>query len=387
MSGLIYADQAATSFPKPPEVIRAVEQAMKSASASPGRSAHQMSVQAARTVFAAREAMADILGAEDSGQIAFFLNVTQALNVALYGLLRPGDHVLTTPLEHNSVLRPLSWLQSEARVEVEVIPADAFGCYDPVMFSRLRRSNTRLVVVNHASNVTGLISPLEEIKAEAADLPVIVDVAQSAGVLDLTSITGSADGVAFTGHKGLLGPTGTGGLWIKPDLKIKPLFRGGTGSLSEKEEQPDFMPDALEAGTHNTHGLAGLTAGVEFIQKIGVASIRAHEMELTRVFLDGLRQMAGVQVYGPLEASLRVAVVSINVAGWSPSDLAHALERQYGILTRPGLHCAPRYHRTLGTFPSGTVRFSFGWFNTRAEVDLIIRAIDELASRSYQCHD
>ncbi|MFH1135267.1 MAG: aminotransferase class V-fold PLP-dependent enzyme [Pseudomonadota bacterium] len=380
MNDLIYCDQAATSFPKPPEVIEAVAAALGRISASPGRSAHRLSLAAARVVFEAREAVAELLGVEDSSRIIFTLNVTHALNLALGGLLRPGDHVLTTSLEHNSVMRPLTWLGRTRGVEVEAMPLNAEGVIEPGEFSKKIKPQTRLAVVNHASNVTGAICPLKEIKAVLGNIPLLVDAAQSAGAIPLSRDQGP-DMIAFTGHKGLLGPTGTGGLWVSPGLDPAPLVRGGTGSGSELEEQPGFMPDKLEAGTPNTHGLAGLAAGIRFVLDIGPEKIRDHEMNLTRRFLYGLSGIPGAVVYGPSDPARRVAVISLNLRGWSPSDLAHALDREFGIMTRAGLHCAPRAHRALGTFTRGAVRFSFGWSNSEAEVDRVLAALDRLSRR------
>jgi len=381
----IYCDQAATSFPKPPVVIEAIRQSLTEASASPGRSGHRLSLLASRAVFDAREATAELLGVDDSSRIAFSLNVTQALNTALYGCLESGDHVLTTSLEHNSVMRPLNWLSRTRKIDIEVVPLEPDGRIDPEGFQARLRKNTRLVVVNHASNVTGAICPVQEIKQAIGLTPLLVDVAQSAGALPLDPLTGTtgpgADMIAFTGHKGLLGPTGTGGLWVRPGLTMSPLFRGGTGSRSEMEEHPDFMPDALEAGTPNTHGLSGLAAGIRFILGIGLERIRAHESALTRQFVDGLRQIQGLTIYGPDRIEHRVAVISINLAGWSPSDLALTLDREFGIMTRSGLHCAPRVHRAIGTFPQGTVRFSFGWFNTPSEVETVLAALNNISRR------
>lgn len=374
----IYCDQAATSFPKPETVKQAVLNTMESSSASPGRSAHQMALAAARTVFEARETAADFFGAPDSSRIAFTLNVTQALNIALNGLLQPGDHVLTTSMEHNSVMRPLSALV-EKGVQLEIVPLDKQGLIDPAEFTSRIRSNTKMAVVNHASNVTGAICPIARIKKAVGDIIVLVDAAQSAGAIPVKIEETGADIIAFTGHKGLLGPTGTGGLWIRTGLDLAPLVRGGTGSRSELEHHPDFMPDLLEAGTPNTHGLAGLAAGLEFIMETGLNRIRMHEEKLTGFFLSGLETIRGMEIHGPKNPDQRTAVVSVNLANWSPSDLARELDRRYGIMTRPGLHCAPRAHKTIGTFPRGTVRFSFGWFNTEEEIGLIIKALEELS--------
>ena len=378
----IYCDQAATSFPKPPEVIEAVKKAMESVSASPGRSGHAFALAASRTVFEAREAVADFLGADDSSRIIFTLNVTQAINTALNGFLGPGDHVLTSALEHNSVMRPLTFLAASRDVKVEIAPASPDGRMDPDDFRKRITPRTRLVVVNHASNVIGHIAPIREIKAVLDGIPLLLDTAQSAGALNLAPCAELADMVAFTGHKGLMGPTGTGGLWVRPGLSINPLMRGGTGSRSEREEHPDFMPDALEAGTPNTHGLAGLAAALNFVMAVGPENIAGHERALVKKFMAGLSGIKGATVYGPGDPENKTAVVSINLKGWSPSDLAGTLDRDYGIMTRPGLHCAPRAHQTIGSFPRGTVRFSFGWFNNLEEVDRVLAALHALSGQN-----
>lgn len=375
---MIYCDQAATSYPKPPAVIEAVTRMLTETSASPGRSGHQFALTASRTVFDARENVAELLGEDDSARIVFALNVTMALNMALSGYLKPGDHVLTSSMEHNSVMRPLNDLARTRGIEVETIQADPAGTVDPGDFIKRIKKETRLAVVNHVSNVTGAIAPLSDIKEGLGEVPLLVDVAQSAGVMPLSPCADLADMMAFTGHKSLLGPTGTGGLWMKTGFDLKPLVTGGTGSRSEHEIHPDFMPDALEAGTPNTHGLAGLAAGIGFILDTGLEKIRQHEIRLTGIFLDALSQMKGITVYGPPDPASRTAVVSINLEQWSPSDLALTLDREYGIMTRPGLHCAPSAHRTIGTFPQGTVRFSFGWYNTEEEIRQVIRALDHL---------
>jgi cysteine desulfurase/selenocysteine lyase len=374
----IYLDQAATSFPKPLEVAEAVAEALTAYSASPGRSAHQYSLAASRSIFDAREATAELLGVPDSSRIVFCLNVTWALNTAL-GKLKPGGHVLTSCLEHNSVMRPLNHLARERRIEVEAVPLSPKGYIDPNEFSKRRRPDTQMAVVTHASNVTGLILPIREIRKALDGAPLLVDAAQTAGVVSLDPATDLADMIAFTGHKGLLGPTGTGGLWIRDGLDVPPLARGGTGSRSEREEQPEFMPDALEAGTPNTHGLAGLAAGIRYVLQTGPDKILDHERALTGAFLDGLNQIRGVTIYGPTGTQSRLGVVSLNLDGWSPSDLALALDRNHGIMTRSGLHCAPRAHQTLGTLPQGTVRFSFGHFNTREHIDKALEALDALS--------
>ncbi len=378
---LIYCDQAATSFPKPPRMAEAINRALTEQSASPGRSAHRMSLAAARVVFEARETLAELFGASDSSRIAFTGNVTQALNMALMGYLRPGDHVLTTCLEHNSVVRPLAWLAKERGINYEIIPSTKEGIISPADFAAKITGRTRMAVVNHASNVTGVILPIKEIKTVLGSIPLLLDAAQTAGALPIDVGEEYADMVAFTGHKSLLGPTGTGGIWIRPGLEIASFFRGGTGSQSEKEDHPEFMPDRLEAGTQNVHGLAGLSASVRFIIETGIGNIRDRELELTSRFLSGLSRIKGVTIYGPPDADSRVALVSMNMAGWSPSDLARVLDVEFGIMTRAGLHCSPWTHRAIGTYPSGAVRFSFGMFNTIDEIDRVLSVLEGLSRR------
>ena len=379
---MIYLDNAATSFPKPPEVIAAVMAAL-AAPASPGRSGHAASLAASRIIHQARKNLAALFGLADNRRLVFTANISWALNLALGGLgLAAGDHVLSSPLEHNSAARPLTRLAAETGVIWERTPADGQGLVNPDDFKKMLRPSTKLVVLNHASNVHGALAPARAIKEAIGQVPLLLDTAQTAGALDLSEAGQWADLLAFTGHKSLLGPTGTGGLWVRPGLNLRPLAVGGTGSASESLVPPDFLPDALEPGTANTHGLAGLAAGTEVVLREGAARIRAHEMALTRQFLDGLSQIKGLTLWGPPGAGDdRVAVVAVTLAGWSSSDLSAALESQAGILTRAGLQCAPLAHQALGSFQGGGVtRFSFGYFNTAEETDLALAALDRLAA-------
>ncbi|MDR0882213.1 MAG: aminotransferase class V-fold PLP-dependent enzyme [Candidatus Adiutrix sp.] len=379
---LIYLDNAATSFPKPPEVVEAIRAALL-APASPGRSGHAASLAAARAIHQARKNVARLFGVEDNSRLVFTANITWALNLALEGLgLKAGDHILSSSLEHNSVARPLARLAAERGVIWERVPLDGEGLSDPAEFRKLRRSTTKLVVLNQASNVTGALAPAREIKEAVGEVPLLLDTAQTAGAMDLSDLGQWADLVAFTGHKGLLGPTGTGGLWLKPGLRTRPLATGGTGSASESLIQPDFLPDALEPGTANTHGLAGLAAGAGFILETGADQIRQHELGLATAFLDGLSQIPGLTVWGPQNPARRVATISVSLAGWSCSDLSSALEQEAAILTRAGLHCAPLVHQTLGTLAAGGLtRFSFGFFNTLEEIKTALTTLDKLARR------
>ncbi|MBI2186734.1 MAG: aminotransferase class V-fold PLP-dependent enzyme [Acidobacteria bacterium] len=378
---MIYFDNAATSWPKPPSVAAAIREQMAGAGGNPGRSGHRLSIAAARVVEETREAVARLFHIDNPSRVAFTTNATHALNVALYGLIRPGDRVVTTSVEHNSVMRPLRHLETTG-VCVEVVPCDANGSIDVGRLEDRLASGARLLVATHASNVAGTILPIGEMAAVARrhGARIVVDAAQTAGTMPIHVAALGIDVLAFTGHKGLFGPTGTGGLYVREGLELPPLVRGGTGSDSAHEVQPDFMPDALESGTLNVAGIAGLGAGVRFLIDVGVEAVQAHERALTTRCVEGLRAMEGIAVYGPADPVARCGIVSFSVAGASPSEVGLLLDESFGILARTGLHCAPAAHRTLGTFPTGTVRFGFGWFNTAAEVDAAIDAVRQIAS-------
>jgi len=376
----IYADNAATSFPKPREVLDAVSSVLDRVSLSPGRSAHQYSLECSRIIFDTREALAEFFNCPDSSRIAFTCNVTEALNVGVFGLfgikLHPGDHVITTALEHNSVMRPLRYLEKTAAISISILPVSGDGEVMVSELPRLMRDNTRLIVANHVSNVTGAVADIEAMGRQKGDALFMVDAAQSAGVFPIDVMEMNIDMLAFTGHKSLLGPTGTGGFYLRPGLSLRPLKMGGTGSNSETEIQPDFMPDLYEAGTPNTIGIAGLGAGVNFVSSTGLAAIREHEQRLCRLFLDGVGRMKEVTVYGPAADKDRAAVISLRVRGKSESGVAQSLDRDFNIMVRAGLHCAPGAHRAMKTFADGTVRFSFGFFNTEADVAACLKALE-----------
>ncbi len=382
---MIYLDNAATSWPKPPGVAEAVLHYMQDVGASPGRSGHRLAVEAGRIVYDTREALAQLFNVADPLHIVFAANATEAINLALAGYLRPGDHVITTSMEHNAVMRPLRYLQSTG-VELTVVPCSAQGVLDPADMEKAIRANTVLLVVNHASNVVGTLLPVAEVGALARNygLLLLVDAAQTAGAYPVDMHEMKIDLLAFTGHKGLLGAQGTGGLCIgdRVDLsRLPPLKRGGTGSRSESEEQPDFLPDRYESGTANGMGLAGLGAGARFVLETGIERIRAHEQRLTTQLLAGLRSIPGVRIYGTEDAQRQTATVSFNVEGQEPSDVALRLDEEHQIMCRPGLHCAPSAHRTIGTYPRGTVRFGLSYLNTTEEVDLAVEAVSEIATK------
>ncbi len=384
---LVYFDHAATSWPKPPAMMEAMARFNDAVGANPGRSGHRLSIEAARVVYEARELAAEVLGGTDPLSIAFTKNATEALNCVLLGLLKAGDHVVVSAMEHNSVMRPLRFLERRG-IELSVAPCSPAGELDPADAAAALKSNTAAIVVAHASNVTGTLLPVEALAAIAQDrgIPLIVDASQTMGSVPLDVVRSGIDIVCFTGHKSLLGPQGTGGFYVREDLapRIQPLMRGGTGSASEYEEQPDFLPDRFESGTPNALGLAGLAEGIRCVLDTGVERIGENEMALTRLFLKGAAAIPGLTLYGLQDVGQRTAVVSFNIAGMSPSEVAFELDEQFGVLCRPGLHCAPTAHRVIGTFPEGTVRFSFGYSNTEEDVRYALEALAEIAGTSLE---
>lgn len=374
---MIYLDNAATNWPKPEETIIAMEKCIRTAGANPGRGGHKMSLAAGRIVFETREAVAKLFKIKDSARVVFTGNATESLNLALKGFIKFGDHVITSAMEHNAVARPLYSFKTMG-VEVTEVPCSKEGFLDPDDVSKAIKKNTTAVVIMHASNVTGTIMPIQEIGkiTREKDLCLIVDAAQTAGFLDIDVDQMNIDLLAFTGHKSLYGPQGTGGVYIREGIQLEPLKRGGTGSQSESLDQPEDMPDKFESGTHNTPGLAGLGAGIRFITSKGLEQVRRHERELTGRFLEGLKQMKKIEIYGPADPKLQVPVVSVNIHGQESSEIAFVLDRAFDIACRSGLHCSPSAHRTIGTLDRGTVRFSFSVFNTLGEVDETLDALE-----------
>jgi len=382
---MIYLDNAATTFPKPSCVWEAMEEHWLHKGGNPGRSGHQLSLAAGRAVMEAREELAQLFNFESMEQVVFTLNATDAINLALRGILEPGNHVVTTAMEHNSVIRPLRDFEKNGG-SLSIASCSREGLVEPEAVIALIRPETRLVVVNHVSNLTGSIQPVGEIGRLCREkgIPLMVDAAQSAGCLPIDVQKDGISLLAFTGHKGLFGPQGTGGLYVKRGLDLRPWRVGGTGSRSDSQYQPDFMPDRLEAGTVNAFGLAGLAAGVKYIKKEGLEYIRNHEMALTCRLIEGLEQIAGVEVYGPKEAGRRSAVVSFNIKGLDGAEVAAVLDRDFGIMTRPGIHCTPLAHQTIGTFPRGAVRMSVGFFNSAEEIENVIDAVRAIAEEAEQ---
>lgn len=376
---MIYLDNAASSHPKPPQVYLAVDEALR-LSANPGRAGHRAALEAARRVFDARSRVAALLGAADESRVVFTLNGSHALNLALKGALRPGDHVVTTCMEHNSVVRPLAALEHRG-VTVTFVGADPEGWVDPAAVERALTPATRLVALTHASNVTGTLQEAEAVGdlCRRRGLLFLLDAAQTAGSVALDVKRLGVHLLAAPGHKGLLGPQGTGVLYVAPGVELEPLLEGGTGTQSEDREMPGALPEALEAGTLNTPGIAGLGAGVAYLEERGVAAVRRAELEILEWLLPELRRVPGLVVYGPRDPARRVAVVSFNLAGRDGAHLGFALDEAYDIAVRVGLHCAPDAHRAAGSFPAGSVRASFGAFNTLEDAEALVRALGELA--------
>lgn len=377
---IVYLNNAATSFPKPPGVVNAVVEALNHMGGSPGRGGQRISKAASETVWQARQAVARLFGIADPRRVIFTGNATEALNLAIHGFLRPGDHVVTTVMEHNSVLRPLKALERTGVTNTKVA-ASPEGYVEPLRIKEAIRPNTRLIVTVHGSNVTGTLLPIEAIGSIARErgIPYLVDAAQTAGIVPIDVRRAGISLLACPGHKGLLGPQGTGFLYISEELTLRPLKQGGTGIYSELEDQPDVLPERYESGSLNTPGLAGLSAGVEFLLETGVEQVRRKEKRLTSRFIDGLLRVPGVQVYGPLECDGRVGVVSFNIDGFPPETVGNLLEERGGVIGRTGLHCAPLVHKLIGTFPLGTVRLSLSYFTTESELDHTLDVIEEVA--------
>ena len=381
---MIYLDNAATSFPKPESVYEAVDHFNRCVGANPGRSGYATAREAERIIDETRGLLARLFHVDRRSQIVFTANATEALNLALKGLLQPGDHVVTTATDHNSVLRPMRSLKERRQIDVTWVKCDSAGFIHPEDVHAALRSNTRLVCITHASNVTGALHDIKTISSlvHANGTLLLVDAAQTAGCVPIDVQEMQIDLLAFTGHKGLLGPQGTGGLYIKPGIEIQPLREGGTGSESSSDRQPEKMPDRFEGGTHNTPGLAGLGAGVRFVLETGVEAIQAHERVLMERLLDRLVSIPGVKIYGPPCGSPQVAVVSFALENWPPLNLSHLLASGFDIATRSGLHCAPLIHQYLGTSDTGTVRVSIGYFNTLDDINALCDALKQIAAQT-----
>ncbi|VBB07495.1 aminotransferases class-v pyridoxal-phosphate attachment site [Lucifera butyrica] len=378
---MIYLDNAATSWPKPETVYQAVDHCLRYMAANPGRGSYTMAREAGRILYETREDLAGLFGVKNATDIAFAYNATDALNMALLGIIGSGDIVVTTAMEHNAVTRPLRYLESRG-VKLRIVSCDSQG---RLIMEEMRDAakGAKAIVMTHASNVSGTIMPIAEVAKLAVreNCLMIVDASQTAGREEIQVDDMKIDMLAFSGHKGLFGPQGTAALYLREGLAVRPLRYGGTGSLSESDEQPVFMPDRMESGTPNTPGIAGLGAGIRFIRAVGQANLRKKELALVSALIKGLQEIPDIVVYGPRKVIDRTAVVSFTVRGLDSGEVAHRLDRDFGIACRSGLHCAPWAHRTLGTLETGTIRLSPGYFNTAAEITETIQAVESIARR------
>lgn len=375
---MIYFDNAATTFPKPQVVYDKIMDAMINYGANPGRSGHKLALKTSREVFETRQLLSKFFNTGNPMNIIFTFNCTESLNIGIKGILKSGDHVITTSMEHNSVLRPIKNLETIG-VESTIIDANPQGLIDPFDIENAIKPNTKLIATTHISNLVGSITPIEEIGAIAKKYGIyyLVDAAQSAGVYDIDVKKMNIDILAFPGHKGLLGPQGTGGLYINDRLDIDSIFQGGTGSESSSMIQPDTWPDKFESGTVNAPGVIGLGAGIKYIMEKGIENIRHHEEELTGYFIEEIKNIKGIKLYGPL-INRQGPVVSLNIKDIDSSEISYILDNEYNIAVRPGLHCAPLGHKTIGTLNQGTVRFSFGIFNTYEEIEIAVKALKDI---------
>jgi cysteine desulfurase/selenocysteine lyase len=373
----VYLDNAATSYPKPEEVYLAMDRFAREVGGNPGRSGHRRSLEAGRELLRCRESLARLLGVGDSSRIILTRNATEALNLAILSLIKPGGHVLLSSLEHNSIWRPVHHACETTGAAYDIVPCAPDGQLDPESIKRALKPNTSLLVFTHASNVLGTLLPVRDISriARSHGAMLLLDAAQTAGRYPLDVEAYGLDLVAFSGHKELFGPPGTGGLYIAPGLDLEPILRGGTGSDSTSPEQPSFLPDRFESGTANPWGAAGLRAGVEYVMAKGVETIRHLEEELTSRLLEGLREIPGTTIYGPMEWEKRIGVVSFNLRGLASTDAAACLNEVYDIAVRAGLHCSPLAHRVLGTLEAGTIRVGFSCLNVAEDVELLLAAL------------
>lgn len=379
---MIYLDNAATSYPKPEKVYEEINKCMREYCANPGRGGHAMSIASGKAVLEAREILSEFFNCKNSMQLSFTKNATEALNIAIKGCLRPGDHVITTCMEHNSVIRPLRTLERDLGIEITLIKGDEFGEIDPEEVRKAIGKNTKLIVSTLSSNVNGIIMPVKEIGRIARESGVLflLDGSQGAGSIRIDVEDMNIDLLAFPGHKGLMGPQGIGGLYVREGVSIDPLLQGGTGSNSEYVYQPDFMPDLLESGTLNTPGIVGLGAGVDFINGFGIRNIQLHKHQLVKRLHEGIEELKGVKIYNKKDMENNSGIVAMNFTEADSTEVSYVLDKVYGIATRAGLHCSPVSHGILGTVKSGIVRFSVGCFNTLEEIDRTLEALREIAS-------
>lgn len=374
----IYLDNASTTFPKAPNVANAMSDYLTNYGININRGSYALAYDVADIIYTTRQRLNTLFNGHDPSHVTFTQNVTMSLNMVIKGLLKAGDHILVSSMEHNAVMRPLTQ-QLDKGITFDIIPCDVTGSIQLESIETLIRPNTVAMIINHASNVCGTVQPIESIGAicKAHNLHFILDAAQTAGVIPIDVKACHINALCFTGHKGLLGPQGIGGIILTKEIAqiLTPLIAGGTGSFSHLETMPTHMPDAFEAGTLNLPGIIGLNEGLSYIESVGMKNIHNHELTLTKTFLEGLRSITGINIIGKQDIQDRTAVVSITIDGMDPASIAYELESTYHIMTRVGLHCAPRAHQTLGTYPEGTVRFSFGYANTLEEVDMALSAL------------
>ena len=374
----IYLDNASTTFPKAPNVANAMSDYLTNYGININRGSYSLAYDVEDIIYTTRQRLNTLFNGHDPSHVTFTQNVTMSLNMVIKGLLKAGDHILVSSMEHNAVMRPLTQ-QLDKGITFDIIPCDVTGSIQLESIETLIRPNTVAMIINHASNVCGTVQPIESIGAicKAHNLHFILDAAQTAGVIPIDVKACHINALCFTGHKGLLGPQGIGGIILTKEIAqiLTPLIAGGTGSFSHLETMPTHMPDAFEAGTLNLPGIIGLNEGLSYIESVGMKNIHNHELTLTKTFLEGLRSITGINIIGKQDIQDRTAVVSITIDGMDPASIAYELESTYHIMTRVGLHCAPRAHQTLGTYPEGTVRFSFGYANTLEEVDMALSAL------------
>lgn len=377
----IYMDNATTSWPKPDSVYEEVLSYMKKSGASPGRAGYKRAKEADHILDETRVLVARLFNIKEPKRVIFTPGATYSLNLAIKGILKPGDHVITTTLEHNSVLRPLSALVAKKVCEVTYIEANTKGYIEPSLIEKKIKENTKLIIVNHASNILGTVIPIEEIGkiAKKKGIPFLVDGAQTAGLYPIDVVESSIDLLAFSGHKGLLGFQGIGGLYIREGIELDPLVEGGTGTNSESTSQPTSLPDRYESGTLNIAGIISLREGIRFIEKTKLENIRKQEMELIHQLLQFLKNVEGIKLYGPGDPKKQLAVISFSLKGYTSQEISNFLDRKHHLITRSGLHCAPLIHKTLGTLKGGLVRVSLGFWNTLEEVEQLVQAVKQLA--------
>lgn len=379
----LYLDNAATSFPKPDTVYSSILNFMQNIGASPGRGGYKNALDADRLVYTCRKTVCDFFHYDDPKNVIFTSNITTSLNILLKSIVKNNWNIITTSMEHNSVLRPLNSLIKSKNVDLTILQCSKEGFINVEDFKNAIKDSTKLLIVNHSSNIVGSIQPIEILGkiCKENNIYMIIDTAQSAGTIPIDFYKTNCSALAFTGHKGLLGPQGTGGFIISNELnnESSTFIEGGTGSLSENICQPDILPDKFESGTMNTPGIVGLLEGIKYINSIGIDYIREHEEYLCKLFINGIMNIQGINIYGSLETNKKTPVISITFDKYDNSELSYLLDSKYGIMTRTGLHCAPLAHKTIGTFPNGTTRFSFGPFNTEKDINYVLTVLNSLA--------